>query len=86
MPATVASRLPDADEWRTVRAMTHPTIELFQQRAELLDLQGSKKGLDDAIADLAAWIGLAADHLSEDDLASWAGWSGPLQRGAPSAD
>lgn len=49
--------------------MTHPTIELFQQRAELLDLQGSKKGLDDAIADLAAWIGLAADHLSEDDLA-----------------
>ena len=49
--------------------MTHPTIELFQQRADLLDLQGSKKGLDDAIANLAAWMGLAGDRLIEDDWA-----------------
>lgn len=80
MPATVASRLPDADEWRTVRAMTHPTIELFQQRAELLDLQGSKKGLDDAIADLAAWMDRAADHLNEDDLAVLGGIGAVLYR------
>lgn len=38
--------------------MTHPTIDLFEQRAALLDLQGSEAGLEDAIADLAAWMGL----------------------------
>lgn len=35
--------------------MPHPTIDLFEQRAALLDLQGSDKGLDEAIADLAVW-------------------------------
>jgi len=47
---------------------THPTILLFEQRAELLDLQGSKAGLDDAIAQLAAWMDLAGPRLTEDDL------------------
>jgi len=45
--------------------MTRSTIDLFSQRAELLDIQGSRKGLDDAIADLAAWMSLAV--LTEDD-------------------
>ena len=49
--------------------MTHPTINLFEQQAELLEMQGSAKGLDDAIAQLAAWMDLAADHLTEDDWA-----------------
>lgn len=62
------------------RGMTHPTIELFEQRAALLDLQGSDQGLDDAIADLAAWMGLAADHLTEDDLAVLGGIGGVLYR------
>lgn len=60
--------------------MTHPTIELFEQRAALLDVQGSSRGLDDAIADLAAWMGLAADHLTEDDWAVLGGIGGVLYR------
>jgi hypothetical protein len=47
----------------------HPTIHLFEHLAELLDLQGSEAGLDDAISRLAAWMDLARDHLTEDDLA-----------------
>ena len=46
----------------------HPTIETFEDGAELLDLQDSPAGLDDAIAQLAAWMALAGEHLSEDDL------------------
>ncbi len=60
--------------------MTHPTIELFQHRAELLDLQGSELGFDDAIANLAAWMGLAADHLTEDDMAVLGEIGGVLYR------
>lgn len=30
----------------------HPIVQLFQQRADLLDLQGSKVGLDDALSKL----------------------------------
>lgn len=47
----------------------HPLIKLFEQRAELLDLQGSKASLDDALAELAAWMDLAKSHLTEDDMA-----------------
>lgn len=46
----------------------HPRIQAFQTYAELLDAQGSLARLDDAIADLAAWMELAAARLSEDDL------------------
>jgi hypothetical protein len=46
---------------------THPTIEAFQAGAEMLDLQNSRVGLDDAIAQLAAWMDLASARLSEDD-------------------
>jgi len=45
----------------------HPSIEAFQAGAELLDVQGSLADLDDAIAQLAAWMDLASGHLSEDD-------------------
>jgi hypothetical protein len=47
---------------------THPVIETFQGRAELLDMQGSSAGLDEAIAQLAAWMDLASDRLTEDDV------------------
>lgn len=47
----------------------HPSIEAFQVGAELLDIQAKETGLDDAIAELAAWIDLAKNRLSEDDLA-----------------
>lgn len=60
--------------------MTHPTIELFQRRAALLDIQGSSKRLDDAIAGLAAWMDLAADHLTEDDRAVLGEVGGVLYR------
>lgn len=43
-------------------------------------MQGSGQGLDDAIADLAAWMGLAADHLTEDDWAVLGGIGGVLYR------
>ncbi|MEG0051668.1 MAG: hypothetical protein RR715_00250 [Comamonas sp.] len=45
----------------------HPTIQLFEQHAELLEMQGSKAGLDDAIVQLAAWMNLARPRLTEDD-------------------
>lgn len=47
---------------------THPTIELFETKAELLETTGSKEGLDEAISLLAGWIDLAKPHLTEDDL------------------
>ncbi len=49
----------------------HPFIGLFAQRAEILDIQNSKPGvaIDGAMAKLAAWMTLASDHLTEDDLA-----------------
>lgn len=46
----------------------HPTIEAFRAGAELLDVHESSAGLDDAIAQLAAWMDLASERLSEDDL------------------
>lgn len=47
----------------------HPLISIFQQRAQLLDAQGSTLGLDDAVWKLAAWASLAQGRLTEDDLA-----------------
>lgn len=47
--------------------MTHPIIEIFEQRAAMLDMQASNAGLDDAIAGLAVWMDLARDHLKEED-------------------
>lgn len=47
--------------------MIHPTIDLFEQQANLLEMQQSTKGLDDAIALLAARMDLA--DLSENDWA-----------------
>lgn len=58
----------------------HPTIHLFQQLAEMLDLQRSEAGLDDAISRLAAWMDLARDHLTEDDLAVLGEIGGVLYR------
>ncbi|WP_342616587.1 hypothetical protein [Rhodoferax sp. GW822-FHT02A01] len=49
--------------------MIHPLIALFQQRAEILDMQGSKATAGDAIGMLAAWIEANQDRLTEDDLA-----------------
>ena len=47
----------------------HPFIALIEQRAELLDIQGSKATFDDAIVRLVGWIDEKGDLLSEDDLA-----------------
>ncbi|KQV96667.1 hypothetical protein [Pelomonas sp. Root1237] len=47
--------------------MGHPVIARFEAVAGLLDVQGDRSTLDDAITRLAAWMGLAADHLTEDD-------------------
>lgn len=49
--------------------MVHPIINLFQQRAELLDIQGSNASQDDAIGQLAAWMHVNRNNLTEDDLA-----------------
>jgi hypothetical protein len=46
----------------------HPVISLFESRAEVLDATGDGRELDDAIAQFAAWIELASDHLTENDL------------------
>lgn len=60
--------------------MIHPTIQIFQQRAELLNIQQSTEGLDDAIANLAAWMNMARDHLTEDDWVALAELGGLLYR------
>lgn len=59
---------------------THPTIESFQAGAELLDLQGNQASLDDAIAQLAAWMDLASTRLYEDDLVVLIGIGATLYR------
>lgn len=60
--------------------MIHPTIQIFQQRAELLNIQQSTDGLDDAIANLAAWMNLARDRLTEDDWVALGEIGGLLYR------
>lgn len=60
--------------------MNHPMIDLFQQRAEMLDMQGSKVTLDDAIGMLAAWMQANEDRLTEDDLAVLGEIGGMLYR------
>lgn len=47
----------------------HPIIAQFQAQADLLDAANSRVVVDDAIADLAAWMALAKGRLSEDDQA-----------------
>ena len=49
--------------------MSHPTIKQFEQCAALLDRQSSMSDLDDAIAELAAWMDLARYKLTDDDMA-----------------
>lgn len=49
--------------------MIHPVIERFQAQAEVIDAQGSRDSVDEAVVRLAAWIGVAEDHLTEDDMA-----------------
>lgn len=56
--------------------MAHRNVELFELLALVLDLQGNRKGLDDAIAELARWMELARDRLTDDD------WGRPLERSA----
>lgn len=58
----------------------HNVITLFQQSAELLDLQKSKEDLDDAIGLLASWIQLNAHELTEDDFLGLISIGGILYR------
>lgn len=58
----------------------HATIARFQAAARLLDLEGSAAGANDAIGLLAAWMDLAADHLTEDDVAVLISIGGLLYR------
>lgn len=60
--------------------MIHPIIAVFQQRAQMLDMQGSKATSDDAIGLLAAWIETNESKLTEDDLAVLAEVGGTLYR------
>jgi hypothetical protein len=59
---------------------THAVITLFQHSAELLDLQKSRKDLDDAIIQLATWIQLNAHELTEDDFLGLTSIGGILYR------
>ena len=44
-----------------------PIIKLFEAQADVLEIVGSADAIDDAIAQLAGWMGQA--DLSEDDAA-----------------
>lgn len=69
-----------ADRYIELKMATHPTIEAFQAGAEMLDLQGNQVSLDDAIAQLVAWMDLASTRLSEDDLVVLIGIGATLYR------
>lgn len=58
----------------------HKVIKLFQQSAELLNLQKSREDLDDAIGLLASWIQLNAHELTEDDFLGLISIGGILYR------
>lgn len=60
--------------------MADALIEQFQAAAELLDVQGSREALDDAIVRLAAWMELAEEHLTDDDRAVLISLGGLLYR------
>lgn len=47
--------------------MAHRNVELFELLALVQDLHGSKKTLDDAVAELASWMDLARDRLTDED-------------------
>lgn len=61
---------------------THPAIVQFHAAAQLLDIEGSAAGANDAIGLLAAWMDLAADHLTEDDVAVLISIGGLMYRDA----
>lgn len=56
--------------------MIRPIVQLVEERAALLDMQQSRAGLDDAIANLAARMALIRDHLTEDEWAVLGGLEG----------
>jgi hypothetical protein len=60
--------------------MTHPTITQFEHAAELLDIASDPAPLDEAIVRLAAWMDLAREHLTEDDMTVLIGIGGILYR------
>lgn len=70
--------------WTLARYMTHPQIHpliaIFQQRAEMLDMQGSLATTDDAIGMLAAWIEAAQAKITDDDLVILGEIGGTLYR------
>ena len=47
--------------------MAHRNVELFELLALVQDLHGSRKTLDDAVAELASWMDLARDRLTDGD-------------------
>ena len=47
--------------------MAHSHVELFELLALVQDLHGSKKSLEDAVAELASWMELARDRLTDGD-------------------
>lgn len=47
--------------------MAHRNVELFELLALVQDLHGSRKSLDDAVAELANWMDLARDRLTDGD-------------------
>ncbi|MBI3346966.1 MAG: hypothetical protein HY020_07110 [Burkholderiales bacterium] len=60
--------------------MDHPLVAQFEAGAELLDLQRDRASIDDAVVRLAAWMDLAADHLTEDDQTVLVGIGAVLYR------
>lgn len=65
-----------------------PLIKRFEAGAELLEIQRDGASVEDAVIRLAAWMDLAADHLTEDDevvLVGIGAMSYPLRTRAISA-
>ena len=60
----------------------HPIIAQFRMQAELMDIAGTPDELavDDLTTQLASWMWLIEDRLTEDDMAVLIGIGGALFR------
>lgn len=65
-----------------VMEQEHPIIAQFRMQAELMDFAGTPDGLnvDDLTTQMASWMWLIEDRLTEDDMAVLIGIGGALFR------
>jgi len=62
--------------------MPHDIIKLFERSATLLTLQGNQWDVNDALAELSAWVELSRSKLTDEDMVVLGQIGGVLYREA----